>query len=95
MTRVDVSCTEDLASTTSSPYGMRFPIGGIMHTAGILQDAVLANQTAGSIYGVLAPKLGAAAHMSGSALSAHPLDVAVAFSSVAALVGSAGQASYS
>eukprot|EP00854_Cymbomonas_tetramitiformis_P017252 gene17252-20526_t len=57
MTRVDVSCTEDLASTTSSPYGMRFPIGGIMHTAGILQDAVLANQTAGSIYGVLAPKL--------------------------------------
>eukprot|EP00887_Chlorella_sp_A99_P003362 scaffold26.g3362.t1 len=64
-----------------------------IHSGGVLHDAVLANQSASKLRAVLAPKLsgidGAAA-----ATALHPLQQQLLFSSVAAMLGSGGQANY-
>ena len=73
----------------------------VLHAAGALRDAMLSKQTTGNVRAVAAPKPSAAARWWGGGgrsssldFANTPLDAAVAFGSVAALVGSVGQAPY-
>jgi len=66
---------------------------GVVHAAGLLDDATIANLTASQLERVLAPKVSGAAHLD-AATAGDPLDLFVAFSSAAALVGNPGQAAY-
>lgn len=64
----------------------------MLHAAGVLQDAALPNQTAAKLRTVAAAK---AAAVASSAAAWQPVGAAVLFSSIAAFMGSQGQANYS
>ncbi|WP_261438750.1 type I polyketide synthase, partial [Serratia entomophila] len=66
-------------------------IAGVIHTAGVLTDGVLVNQSAEMFMQAQAVKVLGARHLH-DILS--PTDFMVMYSSVAAILGSAGQASY-
>ena len=66
---------------------------GVIHAAGLLDDATVASLAADQLARVLAPKLDGARHLD-AATAGDPLDLFVMFSSAAALVGNAGQAAY-
>ena len=68
-------------------------LDGVWHAAGVLADALLSNQTAGTLGRSYAPKAHGAQSLHGSILS--PSSTCVLFSSVMALLGGAGQANYS
>ena len=70
------------------------PVRGVWHAAGVLADALLANQTAASVRRVFAPKAHGAWLLQQGCVSSR-LDACTLFSSVAALFGGAGQANYS
>ena len=70
------------------------PLDGVWHAAGVLHDGVLPRQSATTLAYAYAPKAhGAWALRHGCAM--RPLRVCALFSSVAALLGGAGQANYS
>jgi polyene macrolide polyketide synthase len=69
------------------------PLGAVVHTAGVLDDAVIDALTVERVDRVLAPKLDAAWHL--HELTRHlDLSMFVLFSSAAATLGSPGQGSY-
>ena len=86
----DTSCAEDAASSGSS----RRPLAGIIYAGGVLADGVLSSQTLGGLRTAFASKAQAAAQL-GNAHSRQPTAFQLLFSSVAALLGSPGQANYS
>ncbi|SFD27407.1 type I polyketide synthase [Streptomyces aidingensis] len=69
------------------------PLRGVVHAAGVLDDATVGNATPEQIARVLAPKVDGARHLD-AATADDPLDMFVLFSSVASLIGNAGQAGY-
>jgi polyketide synthase 12/myxalamid-type polyketide synthase MxaB len=69
------------------------PLVGIVHAAGVLDDAVLAQQSAERFARVMAPKLAGAAHLDELTRDL-PIEAFVMFSSAASLLGSPGQANY-
>ena len=69
------------------------PLGGVIHSAGILSDAAFANQDPEGFGRVLAPKVRGAWNLHRATLG-RELDLFVVFSSVAALIGNPGQANY-
>ncbi len=69
------------------------PLVGIVHAAGVLDDAVLSQQSAERFARVMAPKLAGAAHLDELTRDL-PLEAFVMFSSAASLLGSPGQANY-
>lgn len=69
------------------------PLRGIVNAAGIVDDGVLAQQTAERLRNVAAPKIEGSFNLH-QATSGLALDFFVGFSSVAAMLGSAGQATY-
>ncbi len=69
------------------------PLCGVVHAAGVIEDAVLESLTVPQLERVLAPKLDAAWHL--HELTEHlDLSMFVVFSSVVATFGSAGQGDY-
>ncbi|MCA1615511.1 MAG: beta-ketoacyl reductase, partial [Acidobacteria bacterium] len=70
------------------------PLKGVIHAAGILDDGILLQQDVERFRRVLAPKVSGAWNLH-VATREEPLDFFVLFSSVAALLGSPGQANYS
>ncbi len=91
--RADVSQRDQMAAvmgeiTTSLP-----PLRGVFHTAGVLDDGVLAQQTWERFERVLAPKV-AGAWILHELTAGLPLDFFVLFSSIASVLGAAGQASH-
>ncbi|MGR9105454.1 MAG: type I polyketide synthase [Gammaproteobacteria bacterium] len=69
------------------------PLRGIVHAAGILDDGILLQQSAARFENVMAAKVQGAWNLHSLTRSAD-LDFFVCFSSLAALLGSAGQANY-
>ena len=67
--------------------------GAWVGPGGVLEDAPLGRQSAGGLRRVLAPKAAGAAALLAAA-GAAPVGAAALFSSVAALLGNAGQANY-
>ncbi|MEI6778929.1 MAG: SDR family NAD(P)-dependent oxidoreductase, partial [Chloroflexales bacterium] len=69
------------------------PLRGIIHAAGVLDDATLVHQSSARLQRVMAPKVAGTwnLHCATAGLS---LDFFVCFSSLAALVGSPGQSNY-
>jgi thioester reductase-like protein len=71
------------------------PLRGLFHAAGVLDDGLISGQTAERLKAVLAPKLEGWLQLQRAvAQTQAPLDFAVAFSSMAALLGSPGQSNY-
>ena len=69
------------------------PLRGVVHTAGVLDDGVLSEQSVERLARVIAPKVGGACHLDELTRGAD-LDFFVLFSSVAGTLGSAGQGGY-
>jgi acyl carrier protein len=94
----------DVAASEDAAFARRITTRDaavVLHAAGALRDAMLSRQTTGNVRAVAAPKSSAAARWwgggersSSSDFACSPLDAAVAFGSIAALVGSVGQTPY-
>nr|WP_294524328.1 type I polyketide synthase [uncultured Rhodopila sp.] len=69
------------------------PLRGVIHCAGVIDDAGLLQQDTGGLLRVLAPKV-RGGWLLDRLTRADPLDCFVMFSSVAGVLGSAGQANY-
>lgn len=91
--QVDVSNESDLARALSQIRDTMPPLRGVIHAAGVLDDHLVLNMNEESFRRVLAPKVLGAWNL--HVLTADlPLDFFVAFSSVASVLGSPGQANY-
>lgn len=89
---VDVTDADAVrAAVASDPAGHR--ITGVIHGAGVLADALLADKTPDQVERVLRPKLGGLSAVLAAA-GADTLRHVVLFTSVAGLFGNAGQADY-
>ena len=89
----DVSDRTSLDAAVSTLARVAPPLGGVVHAAGVLDDATLLRLTHHQIEKVLAPKLWGTRNLC-AAVARTPLDFFVLFSSTAAVFGSAGQAHY-
>lgn len=78
----DTSCTQGAA-----------PLTTLLHASGVLQDSMLQGQTPAGLRAALAPKVAGLPAM-GSAIGLLPMQHVALFSSVASLLGTAGQANY-
>ncbi|MFD0318987.1 SDR family NAD(P)-dependent oxidoreductase [Streptomyces flavalbus] len=70
------------------------PLTGVVHAAGVLDDALVVNKSRASAERVLAPKLQGTAHLD-AATRDDRLDYLLLYSSLAAAAGNAGGADYS
>jgi NAD(P)-dependent dehydrogenase (short-subunit alcohol dehydrogenase family)/acyl carrier protein len=70
------------------------PIRGVLHSAGLLDDAALLQQNADTFAHVMGPKV-TGAYLLDTLTRSDPLDWFVLFSSAASVLGSAGQANHS
>ncbi|MGZ8245983.1 SDR family NAD(P)-dependent oxidoreductase, partial [Methylomagnum sp.] len=68
-------------------------LDGIIHGAGFLRDGLIAHKDAADFAAVLAPKILGALHLD-EAVGSGPLDFFLCCSSIAALLGNAGQGDY-
>ncbi|WP_162901533.1 SDR family NAD(P)-dependent oxidoreductase [Breoghania sp. L-A4] len=86
----DAKAIKALADDVRRAHG---PINGIVHLAGTLRDARLADKKSSDWTAVLAPKIGGLEALL-DALRDEPLESVVCFSSLAAVQGQAGQTDY-
>ncbi|NBI44329.1 type I polyketide synthase [Burkholderia sp. ISTR5] len=89
----------DAAQVAGVPGALEheLPLRGVVHAAGVLDDARLVDQDAARLRRVAAPKLDGARHLLDALAGASPaarLDFVWLFSSITALHGGAGQANY-
>ncbi|MGP4048705.1 SDR family NAD(P)-dependent oxidoreductase [Streptomyces sp. 2A115] len=92
LARADVADRDGLTAAVDAVRRAAGPIAGVVHAAGVLDDATLANLTDERVLRVLAPKV------LGTALLTELIPEAanlVLFASAAGLLGSAGQSPYS
>ena len=90
---VDVSDGPALAAMLDRIAAALPPLGGVIHCAGAISDASLANQDRASLERVLGPKALGAWNLHRATLD-RELDLFVLFSSVAGVLGNAGQANH-
>ena len=93
LVRADVANEEDCDRLVRLARDGWPPVRGVVHAAGVVEDATLGQQTLQGFLRVLKPKVLGAWNLH-RRLAGDPLDFFVLFSSVASLFGSAGQANY-
>ena len=93
MRACDIGHSGDVQAACASHAAMTSSPTGFLHASGVLQDALLGNQTLSGIRTVLAAKASGAQTLM-HALQRLPLGFTTLFSSVAGLLGSAGQGNY-
>ncbi|MFD7646091.1 SDR family NAD(P)-dependent oxidoreductase [Streptomyces albidoflavus] len=91
--RADVSTAEGARSAVRASWAAFGAPHGVFHCAGVLRDGYLVHQDPERLRDVVAAKAIGAVHLD-AALADHTPDFLCLFSSVAAAVGSAGQAGY-
>jgi acyl transferase domain-containing protein/acyl carrier protein len=89
---VDVADRDALAAVLRA-IPAELPLRGVVHAAGVLEDGVLATQTADSFARVFAPKLTGAWNLH-ELTAGDQLACFVVFSSLAGMLGAAGQGNY-
>lgn len=89
----DVAATADAAAAWGTP-GSHQACEVVMHTSGVLQDELLPGMTIPGLRRVMAPKLAASTAIRAHLFPTTPVHQLVLFSSIASLVGAAGQCSY-
>lgn len=89
----DVSSREEVAGLLARVESEQAPIGGVIHTAGVLDDALVRNQTWDRFQRVAAAKLDGALHLD-ELTADKELDFFVLYGSAASIIGSAGQSNY-
>jgi NAD(P)-dependent dehydrogenase (short-subunit alcohol dehydrogenase family)/acyl carrier protein len=91
--QADIGIEADVARVFADISAHLPPLAGIIHSAGVLDDGVLMQQSAARFEKVLAPKVKGAwyLHQHSSSL---PLDFFIMFSSIAAIIGWPGQSNY-
>jgi acyl transferase domain-containing protein/acyl carrier protein len=90
----DLTDLQELEGALEQIRSHQGPLRGVVHCAGLLDDGVLTEQTWERFLPVLAPKLEGAWNLHLTTRQ-DPLEAFFLFSSVAATLGSAGQANYS
>nr|ALD83702.1 tAT polyketide synthase [Sorangium cellulosum] len=91
--RADITRRAELDAAVASAKRRFGGLNGVIHTAGVLRDALLRNKTPEDVAAVLAPKtLGTT--LLDEATRAEPLDFFALFSSTTALLGNLGQCDY-
>ncbi|GAA2614045.1 SDR family NAD(P)-dependent oxidoreductase [Streptomyces axinellae] len=91
--RADVSTAEGARTAVGAAQTAFGAPHGVFHCAGVLRDGYLVHQDPGRLRDVVAAKAFGAVHLD-AAVADHQPDFFCLFSSVAAAVGSAGQAGY-
>lgn len=91
--KADVADTASIEALLRELDAVAPPLRGVMHAAGILDDATIEQQDAAKFARVMGPKVRGAWNLH-LATAGRPLDFFVLYSSAAALVGSPGQANY-
>ncbi|MEV7244331.1 SDR family NAD(P)-dependent oxidoreductase [Streptomyces sp. NPDC093248] len=86
----DPAAVERLLASVRAEMG---PVNGVVHAAGVLRDGFALTKSADDFAAVLAPKAGGVQALH-AATADDPLDFFVAFSSIAAHIGSPGQTDY-
>jgi acyl carrier protein len=89
----DVSKADDVRSVFAHLGRDMPPLRGVIHSAGVLADGILIRQEWSRFEKVMAPKVRGAWHLH-QLTKELPLDFFVLFSSIAALLGSAGQSNH-
>ncbi|WAS99596.1 type I polyketide synthase [Nannocystis poenicansa] len=91
--RADVSQRTEVARIVDAIAAEGPPLGGVVHTAGILDDALLEQLDAPRLHAVMAAKARGALHLDALTRDA-TLDFFVLYASGAGLLGAPGQANY-
>ncbi|QDZ22810.1 polyketide synthase [Chloropicon primus] len=91
--RCDAGSQEECSSALSWP-GLDMPLAQVMHAGGLLSDMLLGSQSMQSVRTVFAPKVDALHHLHARSWG-HSVSSQLLFSSIASLLGSAGQSNYS
>ena len=89
----DVTLPADVKRVVDETLRRFGALHGVFHTAGVLDDGVIALKTRASAEAVLAPKVAGTLALD-AALAGQKLDCLVLFSSISALCGLAGQVDY-
>ncbi len=89
----DVSDLDAIAAQLTSVRAEFGPVNGVVHAAGVLRDGFALTKSDEDFAAVLAPKV-AGLRALDTATADDPLDFFVAFSSIAAHIGNAGQTDY-
>lgn len=89
----DIASREQLGEILGMVKREMPPIGGVIHSAGVLDDGILVHQTPERVAGVMAPKVAGAWNLH-ELLQDTPLDFFVLCSSMASVTGSPGQSGY-
>ncbi|WP_225849093.1 type I polyketide synthase [Streptomyces sp. HPF1205] len=90
--QADAADREQVRAALSGP-GTRVPIGGVVHLAGVLEDALLPDLTGDALDRALAGKAAGAWHLH-ELTRDEPVEMFVLFSSLAGIIGSPGQGAY-
>lgn len=91
--QVDVSDHEQMTRAIDELKNLDKPLAGIVHSAGVLSDGVITQQTEEQFLKVLTPKIQGAWNLHELTLDID-LDFFICFSSIASIVGWAGQSNY-
>jgi polyketide synthase PksN len=91
--KADVSKPDEVSALIAQTKSRFNQINGIIHSAGVIKDALIPKKTPAEIATVLAPKVYGTVFLD-EATQNEPLDFFVLFSSLAAIIGNAGQCDY-